>query len=226
MSEKILSCFIDEAGDFGKYEVHSPFYIVSIVLHNQAYPIQSEIDGLESYLSIHNYANHAIHTGPLIRRETDYIGLTTEERKKLFLLLYRFAIKLPIQFFSISVRKSECQNIDELESRLTKALKSELSRNSEYFHSFDKIVIYYDNGQKYLKRIINVLFNTLFSNVEIRNVRPMDYKLFQVADLICTLEHIKCKGELGIFSNSEKEFFSTRHDFYKNFWRKINNKRI
>ena len=36
LAENILSCFIDEAGDFGEFESHSPFYIVSVIAHNQA----------------------------------------------------------------------------------------------------------------------------------------------------------------------------------------------
>ena len=72
MSERILSCFIDEAGDFGEYENHSPYYIVAVVTHEQADSIQSEIAGLEAYLSSLGFPNHALHTGPLIRREADY----------------------------------------------------------------------------------------------------------------------------------------------------------
>ena len=92
--------------------------------------------------------------------------------------------------------------------------------------SFDKIIIYYDNGQKPLKRILNILFNAMFSNVEVRKITPVDYKLFQVADLICTLEHIKAKIDIGEFSNSEKEFFSSPHQFKKDYWRKLNAHRI
>ena len=96
----------------------------------------------------------------------------------------------------------------------------------DYWHTFDKIIIYYDNEQKPLKRILNVLFNTMFANVEVRKVSPVDYKLFQVADLICTLDHINAKIEIGQFSNSEAEFFSNRQNFKKNFWRKLNSQRI
>ena len=35
MAERTLSCFIDESGDFGPYEPHSPYYVVSVVLHDQ-----------------------------------------------------------------------------------------------------------------------------------------------------------------------------------------------
>ena len=31
-----LSIFIDESGDFGPVQQHSPFYILSLVLHDQS----------------------------------------------------------------------------------------------------------------------------------------------------------------------------------------------
>ena len=226
MAEKIVSCFIDEAGDFGEFESHSPFYIVSVIVHEQSDSIKHEIDGLENYLSSIEFSHHAIHTAPLIRREGDYTFLNTEIRQKLFNLLFRFSRKCPIQFFTILVRKSECADSDILEAKITKEIKTQLEKKIEYWHSFDKIIIYYDNGQKTLKRILNIVFNTLFANVEVRKVSPVDYKLFQVADLICTLDHIKAKIDIGQFSNSEKEFFSSPHQFKKDYWRKINSKRM
>ena len=47
MANKILSVFIDESGDFGKYDPKSPYYYVSMVLHDQSVDISSEIDSLE-----------------------------------------------------------------------------------------------------------------------------------------------------------------------------------
>lgn len=226
MSEKVLSCFIDEAGDFGEYDFHSPYYIVSVVLHEQSVSIQSQIDGLEHYLTDLGYSNHALHTGPLIRRESDYEELFMEDRKKLFNLLFRFARKLPIHFFTAKVKKSECRDSDELESKLTKAITNEIQKHDDYFRSFDKIIIYYDNGQKPLKRILNIIFSSKFANIEVRKVSPIDYKLFQVADLICTIEHIYEKIELGTFSKTENEFFSTSRDFKRNYYRKLDDMRM
>lgn len=50
MAEKILSVFIDESGDFGPYDFHAPFYLVTLVLHNQDVDISKNIDDLESHL--------------------------------------------------------------------------------------------------------------------------------------------------------------------------------
>ena len=226
MAERIVSCFIDETGDFGEYDYHSPFYIVSVVIHDQSKSIQREIEGLETYLSSLGFGSHALHTAPLIRREADYENLQMEQRRKLFNLLFRFARKLPIHFFTAVVRKSECRDSDELEAKITKAIKAELEKSILFWHSFDRIIIYYDNGQKALKRILNVLFNSMFTHVEVRKVSPADYKLFQVADLVCTLEHIKYKIDLGMFSKTESEFFSTRHDFKRDYWRKMDQQRL
>ncbi len=226
MEEQILSCFIDEAGDFGEYDPHSPFYVVSVVVHDQSNSIQTEINGLDKYLESLGYSNHAIHTGPLIRRESVYEETLMEERKKIFNLLFRFTRKLPIKYFTATVRKSECKDSDVLEARLTKAIKAEIERTDEFWRTFDKIIVYYDNGQKPIKRIFNVLFNSMFSNVEIRKISPADYRLFQVADLICTMEHISKKIEIGQFSHTESDFFSRRHDFKRDYMRKLELQRL
>ena len=224
--EKILSCFIDETGDFGEYDARCPYYMVTAVLHDQDESIKKQLDGLEQYLSDLGYPHHALHAGPLIRREADYENMTMEERKKFFNLLYNFARKLPIHFICAKVKKSECKDSDELDAKLTKAIMAAVSNSREYWDSFDKIIIYYDNGQKALKRVLNITFNSLFSDVEVRKVQPADYRLFQVADLICTLELTLAKIEQGSFSKTEDAFFHGAHEFKKEYWRKIKAKEL
>ena len=72
MANKILSVFIDESGDFGKYDPKSPYYYVSMVLHDQSVDISSEIDRLEQRVTNFGFPHHAIHVGPIIRREKQY----------------------------------------------------------------------------------------------------------------------------------------------------------
>lgn len=225
-SPRILSCFVDEAGDFGKYDSHCPFYIISVVLHDQADSIDSQIQGMETYLSSLNFPHHALHAGPLIRRESDYLLMQMEDRKRLFNLLFNFARKVPIRYFTVMVRKSECKDADDLDAKLTKAIKKEILKAEDYWYSFDKIIIYYDNGQKALKRVLNITFNSLFSDVELRKVQPADYRLFQVADLICTLELTMSKIEHGLFTKTDYEFFHGSHEFKKEYWRKIEKLRM
>lgn len=226
MNDKILSCFIDESGDFGPYNYHAPLYIVSVVLHDQCIDISDHIQALEEHMSRLGYPNHALHTGPLIRRETDYEYSLMEKRKHLFNVLYNFARKLPIQYFSVSIKKSECVDSIQQTAKLSKALSTELRAHENIFRSFDQIIVYYDNGQTELTKIITSVFNALFSNVDIRRVKPVDYKLFQVADLICTMEMLNEKTTSNSLTRSETEFFHSAREFHKEYYRKIVKKHI
>lgn len=224
MSQKILSVFVDESGDFGPYAVHSPYYFVSIILHNQNIDISENLKIFESHLSNLGYPKHAIHTGPLIRRESLYSNHLTEERKHLFNALFNFARKLPFQYSYIKIKKSECPDITAMTSRISKSLSNVLLRNERFWKSFDKIIIYYDNGQIELTKILTSVFNTLFTHVEFRKVQPTNYKLFQIADLICTMELLAEKAETNSFTRSEIEFFDNVRDFKKNYLKHIRKK--
>ena len=223
---KILSCFIDETGDFGDYDTHCPFYIVTAVLHDQSISIADQLNGLETYLANLGYPHHAIHAGPLIRRESDYANLTMEERKKMFNLLYNFTRKIPVNYICAKVKKADCRDADDLDAKLTKAIKTAVLKSKEYWDDFDKIIIYYDNGQNALKRVLNITFNSLFSDVEVRKIQPADYRLFQIADLICTLELTASKIEFGSFSNTEYQFFHGSQELKKDYYRKIKKKEL
>lgn len=59
-----------------------------------------------------------------------------------------------------------------------------------------------------------------------RKIQPSEYRLFQIADLICTLDLVLTKIESGGLSNTEKEFFHGAHEFKKEYWRKIKKKEL
>lgn len=62
-----LSIFIDESGDFGPFEKHSPFYILSLVFHDQSDDITGHLEKIHAGLRTRGLAaDHAVHAGPLI----------------------------------------------------------------------------------------------------------------------------------------------------------------
>ena len=61
MNEKCLSVFVDESGDFGPFEAHSPYYLVSLVLHDQSVAMEILIP------SKHTLPMLAIHTMQFIQ---------------------------------------------------------------------------------------------------------------------------------------------------------------
>lgn len=53
---------------------------------------------------------------------------------------------------------------------------------------------------------------------------PANYKLFQVADFICTMELINLKIENNSFSNSEMTFFVNLRDLKQNYLKTLKKK--
>lgn len=225
-AEKILSIFIDESGDFGAYDHHSPFYLVAMVLHDQSVAIQKSIDGLEERMRNLGYADHAIHTGPLIRKESVYTNDAREDRQKLFHLLYYFSRKLDIRYICAKVRKNECPDVVSLTAKIAKAIAETIRANAAYWERFDRVIVYYDNGQIELTRILTSVFSTLYSHIEFRKVKPADYKLFQVADLVCTMELLAEKAETIGLSRSELEFFGSLRSFKKDYLKGFRKKHL
>ena len=218
MSDRILSVFIDESGDFGAYDVHTPYYIVAMVLHDQDVDIKEKIRQLDKRMTESGFDIHAIHTGPLIRREAVYSNEIMENRKKLFNILFHFSRQLDFKYICPLIKKSECPDVITMTGKLSKAIKNELIQHQEYWNGFDKVIVYYDNGQIELTKILSSVFNVLYADVEFRKVQPVDYKLFQVADMVCTLELLRLKAET--------EFFNSTRDFRKNYLKSLAKKHL
>lgn len=202
-----LSIFVDESGDFGNYSKHSPYYIIAMVFHEQEKDISSKISKLNCELSDLGYENHVVHTQPLIRREEDYRNLTPDERRKIFTRLYYFTSKCDIQYQTFIFPKKEFENTFKPGSRITREISSFIRENLTYFQAFEKVILYYDNGQHELSRILNTALSAGLSDYEMRKVLPRDYKLFQAADLICTLELLRLKSGTGNLTRSEMFLF-------------------
>ena len=221
---KELSVFVDESGDFGQYEPHSPFYIVTFVFHNQSVDITENIDFLNNKIRNSELPDSPIHAGPLIRREYEFKYLSLKERKRIFNFLYNFARITDITYHSIIVEKKQLVEEIDLNISITKQLSAFLFGNLEKFMQYDRIVVYYDYGQMELTNILVTAFNTILNNVEFKNVIPANYKLFQAADMLCTLELLTLKSERNMLSKSELVFFTSAKNLKKAYLKSIHKK--
>ena len=221
-----LSVFVDESGDFGDYTSYAPYYIVTMVLHNQEYDITREIEKLNYELKNMGYENHVVHTEPLIRREEDYKYLSPNIRRAIFTKLYYFVTKCNIEYKSFIFFKKDYDNIFKLEGRMAREISGFIRDNLSYFQSFKKVILYYDNGQHELNRILNTVLATELTDYDVRRVLPSNYKLFQAADLICTLELLGMKAEYGTLSKSENLIFHSKRDLKKDFLKGIKKKQF
>lgn len=213
MSE--LSVFIDESGDFG---AHSEYYLLTLVFHEQDYPIDEELSRLERRVSELGLSpSHAIHAGPIVRREDEFALLDLSSRRALAGALFAFTRRAKVRYLTIAVRKKECPNRIKLKARLARELSSFLRNHMEYLLAFERVIVYYDNGQAPVTELIGTVFGSVFFDVDFRKVVPSDYRLFQSADLICTLELAAIKADEGELSRSEEIFFESRRKLMKNW---------
>ena len=217
--DKILSIFCDESGDVGPYSEHSPYYLVSLVFHDQSNDLSKKIEKLDNAIKNYGYENQLIHTGPLIRRERPYKDLLPDERKTLFTKLYYFMLKSNVQYKTFIYNKLNFNNLYKLESQIAKDISSFIFSNSS-FKKFNKQILYYDYGQQSITRTMNIVMSMCFDNHETRKINPNDYKLFQVADLVCTLELINKKIQTNNLTKSEQYIFHSKSDFKKDFYKK------
>lgn len=104
-------------------------------------------------------------TGPLIRRESVYANDMMEQRKHLFNILFYFTRRLDIYYICACVKKSECEDSVDMTAKLSRSIALSLTKHTEFFGSYDRIIVYYDNGQVELTKIITTLFATRFPNV-------------------------------------------------------------
>ena len=222
---KELSIFIDESGDFGEYELHSPYYIISMVCHDQADNIDSEIVKLDRELSYMNLDKVCIHTGPIIRREEIYNSMTIKERRRIFNKMVAFIRSIEIKYECFHIEKRKVDDPVEVVGALSKQISVFIRDHFDEFLSFDIVKVYYDNGQVEVSKMLASVFNAMLPRVEFRRVMPVNYKLFQVADLLCSMELIRMKMESIGLSKSEMIFFGNTRDLKKNYLKKLHNKR-
>jgi len=221
-----LSVFIDESGDFGPYAIHSPFYIVTLVFHDQSVNISKNISHLNNKMRDAGLPDYTIHSGPLIRRENEYFDATLLERKRIFNFLYNFARTTDITYHPIIVEKKQLVEEIDLNVRITKQLSAFLIAHTDAFSKYDRVLVYYDYGQMELTNILVSLFTAFLNNVEFRKIAPADYKLFQAADMLCTLELLALKAERKQLSKSELAFFTSPKNLHKAYLRAIQRKRF
>jgi len=219
-----LSIFIDESGDFGEYAPHSPYYIISLVLHNQDDNIAYDLHIIEQNLINAGYPHHCVHVGPLIRGEEEYRSMNINERKVILRHMMAFFRHIDISFKSFYIEKKHADNALSSVLKLSKQISLFVKDNLGFFLGFDKVIIYYDNGQHQINMALASIFGSLLDNVEFRKVIPSDYRLFQLADLMCTLTLTRLKAENNNLSRSEMYFFEDERTLTKQYFKLMDEK--
>ncbi|MBR1391148.1 MAG: DUF3800 domain-containing protein [Lachnospiraceae bacterium] len=223
---KELSVFIDESGDFGEVKKHPAYYLVTFVFHNQDDNIDRQVAKLEESIKKAGFDVEYIHTGPVIRREDVFARYSIDERRKLIYKMLNFVNVCPISYLTVAVDRKEAVDKVALSGKLVRIINTAMNAHRNFFANFDKIVVYYDNGQNELSAILNAVFSTQFTNVEFRKAEPQRYRLLQAADFICSMELLKIKRNEKRLSKSETQFFYKPQELKKTFLKSIEKKKL
>lgn len=214
---KRLNIFIDESGDFGFVNGSSDLYAISFTLHDSNNSIKSELDYLNKKLALLKY-NGMIHLAYLIAKRGDYSNFSLEKRKSIFWSIFYFSCRVNAKIKTIIVDKKYINKKSQLNTSLAREINQFVNDNKNYLDSFDKIVIYYDNGQETLSTILDTIFS---SNPKIERRINFDHtqkRLFQVSDMLTVIDKIEYKRKNSIPLTKAESFFFTGKDL-----RHINN---
>lgn len=221
---KRLNIFIDESGDFGFVNGSSDLYAVSFTLHESSNSIKNELKYLDKKLNTLNY-NGMIHLAYLIAKRGDYSHFNFEKRKSIFWAIFYFSNKVKVKIRTIIIDKRYINKKTQLNMALSREIGQFLSNNKEYISSFDKIVIYYDNGQETLSTILDTIFAT---NSKVERRIDFDHtkkRLFQVSDMLTVIDKLDYKRKNNIAFTKNEEYFFRGKDF-RHIINLLKNKRI
>lgn len=217
-SMRAIEIYIDESGDFGPFDEHCPYYIVTMVFHESSDPLFEKIQDLEYRLSLLGLEDHCIHSSPAIRGEHEYHGMDLVVRRKMMSNFAGFIRRSGLKYKCFFIKKDADSTDDKLVKSLGEAFEPFLVENYMRLSSYSQIQVAYDKGQKLLSELITKTFLSRFQNVRLTKVLPIHSRLFQVADFICTLKRMSYKvNAIGGLSRSEEVFFGSISSFRKNW---------
>ena len=215
-----IEIFIDESGDFGKYAVHCPYYVVTMVFHESIDQLYNHLEELEYSLDALSLADHCIHSSPAIRGEETYFGMPLAIRRKVIRRLLSFIHNANFKFKCFFVKKSQTDDDQSIYAALKEQIDPFVTANFEKLASYSKIMVAYDKGQKQISRLITQTLEERFDNVFVTKTLPIQSRLSQVADFACTMKRIARRLEdTGSLAKPERYFFGSESHF-RRFWLK------
>ena len=219
-----LNIFIDESGDFGFVNGSSDLYAVSFTMHESVNSISDELNYLNEKLKKLDY-DGMIHLAYLVAKRGDYSHFSLEKRKSIFWAIFYFSVRVKVKIRTIIVDKKYINKKTQLNMSLAREISKFLKDNAEYINSFDKVVIYYDNGQETLATLLDAVFATN-PNVERRiDFDHKEKRLFQVSDMLTVIDKLDYKRKNKLpFTKAEKYFFNGKD--FRQIINLLKNKRI
>lgn len=217
MSE--LSIFVDESGD----QSGSRFYLITLILHDQSTDFYGHEIRYRQVLTDCRIPDIPFHMGPLLHGHEDYQNTTLDDRKRMLSKFAVFAQNFPFSYKTFAYEKSDSPSMDALLHKMERDLNFFLYEHLAYFQAFDKIKIYYDDGQAIVTNALHAAVECVLAKDAIiyKDASPKNYRLFQLADYVCTLELTAMKFQAHDARPTDHLFFGDWGSFKKNYLKKV-----
>ena len=229
MTDVTLSIFVDESGRFQFPDKDSPYYIISMVMHDQRVQIMEQVQELDRHFREMRLSNVCFHAGPLIRQKNAFAIMDWSFRNKIFRRMLAFANKLDFRYHCLIVEKRFVNSREQIVARLQHDMEAFFDNLIQVHSDVNRFKIYYDCGQT---PVTNILLSAFKARAELdiefaQAVTPERYKLFQLADMIATLKLVELKILHGEpMTESESRFFGGPRNFKRNYLRFVKSKEI
>ncbi len=210
-ANRTLSVFVDESGRFQYPDRDSRFYIIAFVFHDQRVDISKAVHDFNRSISGLGLdpETFVFHAGPLIRREKGYEFFSRNFRGRIYNRMMTFARHIEFKWHCLSVDKKYINSPLQIIGKLQEQLDSFIAEHKHLVDLMDSVKVYYDCGQSPVTNILQRSFRYIGEKVSfVADVQPRRYMLFQLADLICTLNLVALKLKSGeALTDSEYKFF-------------------
>lgn len=220
-----ISIFVDESGEVGS---ESKYYLLTLLFHEQGASISPMIKLYEQSLRAKSLPNIPFHASPLMNGNDDYKGMDIQSRKQLFSAFYIMLQHLPVRYATLAYSKSEFVDAKMLTTRMKRDIVNLMFENLDYLQQFDKVKIYYDDGQSVVTQALHDATEYALSSEAVlyRNGSPKDYRLSQAADFICAIELTAIKYQVKEQTKTDERFFGAYGTFKKNYLKKVRKLRL
>ena len=119
---------------------------------------------MEKDLARKGLPNLPFHASPPMYGKEPYKGLEMEVRKKMLACFEAFCRRAPFSCKSFSYKRSEVEGPSLFTARFKRDLVVFLTDNLEHFQSFERVKIYYDNGQQMVTAALHSALDFILSN--------------------------------------------------------------
>ena len=220
-----LSVMVDESGG---EQGNSKYYLLTLVFHDQADDIEERLGSYERSLADAGLPNYPFHASPLMNGHDDYESCDAATRKVLLSKFNVFVQRLPIRYKTFCYRRSELGDRDAHSTRMRRDISTFLFEHLDYFQQFDKVKVYYDDGQQIVSEALHASIEFALAKEATLFKRGTygQYRLLQAADYLCAIELAAVKYEAHEETSTDLKFFGGVGNFKKNWLKQARRKRI